>query len=103
MPQRTFKRKKVKKEAMTIVKLLGMGCYKTRVTEANIKKAASELNIPIFLEKIEDIDELLKYDILSTPSVVIDGKVWIKGRVADIEEIKTLLSQSLEALEELKD
>jgi small redox-active disulfide protein 2 len=74
-----------------IIKILGTGCPNCKRTEAIVKEAVAELKIEASIEKVENILEIMKYDIMSTPAVVIDEVVKIKGRVPSIQEIKNLL------------
>lgn len=74
-----------------IIKILGTGCPNCKRTEAIVKEAVAELKIEATIEKVENILEIMKYDIMSTPAVVIDEVVKIKGRVPCIQEIKNLL------------
>lgn len=73
--------------------VLGPGCVKCKSTYENVVKAVAELGIDIEITKIEDIEEMMKYDVLTTPVLIIDGIAHIKGRVAQIDEIIKLLNQ----------
>ena len=73
------------------VKVLGTGCGKCKTTYAMIEKVIKENNITATLTKVEDIMEIMNYNILTTPAVVIDGEVKIKGYVPSEREIKELL------------
>lgn len=73
------------------IKILGTGCGKCKTTYAVIEKVIKENNITATLTKVEDIMEIMNYNILATPAVVIDGGVKIKGRVPSEKEIKALL------------
>lgn len=77
---------------MKNIKVLGPGCPKCQTTYNNVLAAIQETGVEAEVEKIEDIMEMMKYDILTTPVLMIDGKSVIKGRVADISEIKQLLT-----------
>jgi small redox-active disulfide protein 2 len=70
------------------IKVLGPGCPKCKTTFNNVKEALSQLNMEADVEKIEDIEEMMKYNVLTTPVLMIDGLVKVKGRVAEIKEIK---------------
>ena len=76
---------------MKIIKVLGPGCSNCRTTELLIKKVANEQNIDVEIIKIEDIEKIMEYDVMSTPAVVIDEKVIIKGRVPSADEVKNFL------------
>ena len=78
---------------MKTIKILGTGCPNCKRTEAVIRTVIDELNIDANVEKVEDIQDIMSYDVMSTPAVVIDNKVVIKGRVPSFDEIKTLLKE----------
>ncbi len=76
---------------MKTIKILGTGCPNCQRTEAVIRTAISRLNLTVAIEKVEDIEAIMKYDVLSTPAVVIDEQVCIKGRVPSLDEMSQLL------------
>ena len=73
------------------VKVLGPGCAKCKSTYAVVEKVIKENNLDATLTKVDDIVEMMSYNILSTPAVVVDGEVKIKGYVPSEKEIKELL------------
>ncbi len=75
------------------MKILGTGCSKCDDLEKNAKQAASELGIEATIEKVEDIVSIMKYGVMTTPVLVIDEKVVIKGTSADVNEIKKILGE----------
>jgi small redox-active disulfide protein 2 len=77
---------------MKSIKILGTGCPKCKTVEANVRRAVEELGIEADIEKVDDISRIIQYNILSTPAVVVDEVVRIKGRVPDIKEIKALFN-----------
>ncbi|MCC5924454.1 MAG: TM0996/MTH895 family glutaredoxin-like protein [Crocinitomicaceae bacterium] len=77
---------------MKNVKVLGPGCPKCKTTFSNAEEAVKQLGIEVELEKIEDIVEMMKYNVLTTPVLMVDGEIKIKGRVATVNEIKELLN-----------
>lgn len=78
---------------MTQIKVLGPGCPKCKTTYANVMEALKQSNIEASVEKVEDIEEMMKYNVLSTPVLVIDEVIKIKGRVAQVNEIVELLNK----------
>jgi small redox-active disulfide protein 2 len=74
-----------------IIKILGTGCPKCKTTEALVQEVVKENNIDAEIIKIEDIMEIMKYDVLSTPALLIDDEITIKGRVPSKKEITDLL------------
>lgn len=73
------------------VKVLGPGCTKCKSTYAVVEKVIKENNLDATLTKVDDIVEMMSYNILSTPAVVVDGKVRIKGHVPSENEVKEAL------------
>lgn len=76
---------------MRTIKVLGPGCPKCKTTFHNVEEAIKQLGIEVELSKVEDIEEMMKYNVLTTPVLVIDEEIKIKGRIAQIDEIVTLL------------
>lgn len=60
---------------MKDIKVLGPGCKRCQTTEDMVKAAAAELGLDVQIEKVTDYAEMAKFGIVSTPSIVIDGKV----------------------------
>lgn len=65
------------------VKVLGSGCTNCQTTQKLIEEVTNENGIPITLEKVEDMAQIMSYGIMSTPGVIIDGKVAHAGGVPD--------------------
>ena len=77
---------------MKDVKILGTGCPKCKQTTSMVEQAVQELGLTdVTIEKIEDIMKIMEYNVMSTPAVVIDGEIKIKGRVPSVKELKELL------------
>jgi small redox-active disulfide protein 2 len=72
---------------MKNVKVLGTGCANCRNTVALIEAVAKERGTEIVLEKIEDLPAIMSYGVMSTPGVVIDGKLVHAGGVPSREKI----------------
>lgn len=73
------------------VKVLGACCAKCKTTFSLIEQIVKEHQLEIRLSKVTDIEEMLSYNVMSVPAVVVDGEVKIKGRVPSENEIKELL------------
>jgi len=73
------------------VKILGTGCTKCKALEKATINALAELDITANVSKVEDIMQIMNYGVISTPALVIDEKVVIKGRVPSEKEIKEIL------------
>jgi len=75
------------------IKVLGTGCPKCRKVYANAQRAIADLGINVKLEKVEAIDEILRYGVMMTPAVVINGRVRASGRIPSVEELKKWLQE----------
>lgn len=73
------------------IKVLGPGCAKCKATYNVIEKVLKENHIDAKLTKVDDIMEMMNYNIMTTPAVVIDEVVRMKGQVPTESEIKKLL------------
>lgn len=74
------------------IKVLGTGCPKCQTLTNVVKDVVSENNIDATIEKIEDIMEIMKYNVMTTPALVIDGEITIKGRIPSKDEVLALLN-----------
>ncbi len=75
------------------IKVLGTGCAKCKALEKVTREVVDELKLDATVTKVEDIMEILNYNVMSTPALVVDGKVVVKGRVPGATEIKQLLTK----------
>jgi small redox-active disulfide protein 2 len=73
------------------IQILGTGCPKCKALAANAEKAVEELGLDAEIEKITGIQDILKFEILMMPGLVVDGQVKASGRVPATDEIKELL------------
>ena len=73
------------------VVVLGPGCSKCKEAYKVVERVIAENHLPIKLSKIEDIAEMMSYNIMTTPAVVIDGTVKIKGHVPTADEVRKAL------------
>ena len=74
------------------LQILGTGCPRCKQLLANAEQAVAGLDTPVEIEKIEDIKEIMKFRILATPALAVDGVVKAAGRVLSPEEIKKLIA-----------
>jgi len=81
---------------MKAIKVLGTGCANCRATVQRVEQVAKELGVPIALEKVEEIQDIMTYGILATPGVVVDGKVVHSGGVPTRERIAGWLGSGAE-------
>ena len=70
---------------------MGPGCSRCKATYRVVEKVVRELGLDVQLSKVEDVVEMMRYPILTTSAVVVDGEVRIKGHVPSEEEVKQLL------------
>jgi len=75
------------------IKILGTGCPKCKTLEQLTRDVVSKNGIDATITKVDDITEIMKYNIMTMPALVIDGKVVAKGRIPSAEEIKQLLTK----------
>ena len=73
------------------IKILGTGCPKCKTLEKMTREVVEQNGVDATIGKVEDIMEIIKYGIMTTPALVVDGKVVIKGRIPSAQEIKTAL------------
>jgi small redox-active disulfide protein 2 len=74
------------------IEILGMGCPKCKKLYENAQTAAKELNIQVEIVKVEDIQKIMDYGLMSTPAITVDGEVKAAGRIPAPDEIKTWIS-----------
>ena len=77
---------------MKKLQILGTGCPKCKMLAELTDKAAKEMGIAYEIEKVTKINDIMKFGVMLTPALVVDGQVKLVGKVATVEEIKTLLS-----------
>ena len=73
------------------IKILGTGCAKCKTLEKNVKKAVANSGKFVQIEKVEDIEKIMEYGVMSTPGLVIDEKLVSVGKVLSPKEIEKLL------------
>ncbi len=76
------------------IKVLGPGCKKCKELDSRVQEVLSETNVSADVEKVEDIAQIVQYGVMSTPGLVIDGKVKVSGRVPSKDEIKKLIEEA---------
>ena len=74
------------------IKVLGPGCAKCKSTYAVVEKVIEASGIDVQLTKVEDIEEIMRYNILTTPAIVADNRVVLQGRVPNEKELQKILS-----------
>jgi len=79
---------------MKKIQVLGPGCPKCRKLAENTRAAVEQLELDFEIEKVTDINEIMKFAVMITPALVIDGEVKTVGRVPSADEIRQFLAQS---------
>lgn len=74
-----------------VIKILGTGCSKCKTMTGIVQEVVKENQIDATIEKVEDIVQIMQFNIMTTPALVIDDIVSIKGRVPSKEEVLALL------------
>lgn len=74
------------------IQILGTGCTKCKQLTENAETAAREMGLAYELEKVTDIVEIVKFGVMATPALAVDGQVKLVGKVATPAEIRVLLS-----------
>jgi small redox-active disulfide protein 2 len=77
---------------MKKIQILGTGCPKCKTLLANAESAVRALGLEAHIEKVEQITEIMKFGVMTTPALVVDGQVKSAGRVLSAEDIKRLLT-----------
>ncbi len=73
------------------VKVLGSGCARCNDLEGRVQEAVAELGLPVEVVKVTDFREIMKYGVMQTPALVIDGQVKVAGRIPNKPELLALL------------
>ncbi len=77
---------------MKKIQILGTGCPKCKKLAENVETATKELGIEYDIEKVTEINEIMKMGIMLTPALAIDGIVKVAGKVVSPDDIKAMLS-----------
>ena len=77
------------------LQIFGTGCSRCKTLMQRVEEAVSSLELQAEIEKIENIEEIAKFGVMSTPALALDGKVLFAGRVPTSREIGELLSANL--------
>lgn len=74
------------------IQILGTGCPKCKKLAEATEAAARELGLDYELEKVTEISEIMKFGVMMTPGLAVDGKVKSVGKVPSLDELKALLA-----------
>ena len=75
------------------IKVLGPGCPKCKTLDKITREVVEKNGIRANITKVEDIMEIMKYGVMSTPALIVDEKVVVKGRVPSADEIREILTK----------
>jgi len=76
---------------MKTIQILGTGCAKCQKLMETAEAAATELGIEYELEKVKEITEIMKFGVMVTPALAVDGEVKISGKVPTVDEAKAMI------------
>jgi len=76
---------------MKKIQILGTGCPKCKLLTANAEAAVKALGIEAQIDKVEKIADIMKFGVMTTPALVVDGQVKSAGKVLSAEDIRKLL------------
>jgi small redox-active disulfide protein 2 len=77
---------------MKKIQVLGTGCPKCKKLYEATQQAVKDLGIEAEVIKVEDINEIIKFGIMMTPALAVDGSVKVVGRIPKLDELKTMIS-----------
>ena len=75
------------------IKVLGTGCAKCKALEKATKEAIEKTGVNATITKVEDIVEIMQFGVMTTPALVIDGEIVVKGKVPSVDELSKLLTK----------
>ncbi|MFP4381590.1 MAG: thioredoxin family protein [Candidatus Sumerlaeia bacterium] len=73
------------------IQILGTGCPKCKKLSETAEAAAKELGLDYEIEKVTDINEIMKFGVMMTPGLAVDGDVKVAGKVPRVDEVKKML------------
>ena len=77
-----------------VIKILGTGCPKCEKLEANVREALKQENVSGEVEKVTNLNEIIRYGVMMTPGLVIDEQVKASGKVLSVDQIKQLIAET---------
>ena len=73
------------------IQILGTGCPKCKKLAENAESAVKELGLACEIEKVTKINDIMSFGVMMTPALAVDGNVKLVGKVATVEEIKSII------------
>ena len=77
------------------IKILGTGCPKCKSLDKATREVVAQNNIDATITKVEDIIEIMNFNVMNTPALVVNGKVVVKGRIPSNDELKQILTNKI--------
>lgn len=77
---------------MKKIQILGTGCPKCKLLTANAEQAVKELGLEAVVEKVDKIQDIMKFGVMITPALAVDGQVKSAGKVLRADDIKKFLA-----------
>jgi small redox-active disulfide protein 2 len=74
------------------IQVVGPGCPRCQETEKNVREACSQLNLAADISHVFDMKEIARLGVIFTPAVIVDGKIFVSGKLPTVEELKKFLS-----------
>jgi small redox-active disulfide protein 2 len=75
------------------IEILGIGCPKCNAATENVKKALSDIGKTAEVVKVTDIKQMMERGVMSTPALIIDGKLMVQGKTPNVEQIKNWIQK----------
>lgn len=76
------------------IQVLGPGCARCKALMQSVQSAVEQAGLNATIEKVEDIPSIMKYGVMSTPAMVVDGRVVVQGKVPSVADVKKLLGEA---------
>lgn len=77
---------------MKKLQILGTGCPKCKKLAELTEQAATELGLEFEIEKVSEISEIMKFGVMMTPGLAVDGNVKVAGKVPGVDELKQMIA-----------
>ena len=77
------------------IKILGKGCPRCKRLEEITREVVAEMGLQATFSKVMDVNEIMAYDVIATPGLVVNEKVLVSGRLPSKDEVRELLRQAV--------
>jgi small redox-active disulfide protein 2 len=77
---------------MSKIQILGPGCQKCIALHDRVRQVVQELGLTCEIEKVTDLEAIIGFGVMATPTLVVDGVVRVSGRVPSVPQLKEILS-----------